>query len=53
MQDPIEAIATPDIYKQRANSQQLSIHTTTQILCTTFLIYLFLSFVQVIYLTCF
>ena len=27
MQDPIEAIATPDIYKQRANSRQL-IHTT-------------------------
>ena len=49
MQDPIEAIETPDIYKQRANSQQLSIHTTTQILCTTFLIYLFLSFCHILY----
>ena len=49
MQNPIEAIATPDIYKQRANSQQLSIHTTTQILCATFLIYLFLSFCHILY----
>ena len=53
MQDPIEAVATPDIYKQRANSQQLSIQTTYSNFCNLFVSKFLPHFVQVAHLTCF
>ena len=53
MQDPIEAVATPDIYKQRANSQQLSFQTTYSNFCNLFVSKFLPHFVQVAHLTCF